>query len=107
MHSGCVAGVAAQRVVARVAFSIRFASHLRVVPQLRARVARVLRDIAASLEVIPVDSGYWTAVKGGTAELNLSGWRFEYTVDPTRQVIFVSSAHRAGRAAWPRLPRVR
>jgi hypothetical protein len=87
-----------------VAFSIRFASHLRVVPQLRACVVSVLRDIAASLEVIPVDSGYWTAVKGGTAELNLSGWRFEYTVDPTRQVIFVSSAHRVAR---PRLPRVR
>jgi hypothetical protein len=82
-----------------VAFSIRFASHLRVVPRLRARVSSVLRDIALSLEMIPEGSGYWTAVKGGTAELNLAGWRFEYTVDPDRRQILVASARRAGRAA--------
>jgi hypothetical protein len=89
-----VARRAAHHVAESVPFSVLFAPGLGIRPRRRQRAAKLLRDIAASLEMIPEGSHYWTAVKGGLAEVNLDGWRFEYCVDPEARCIVVVAARR-------------
>ncbi len=80
-------------------FSIHFAPGLGIRTRWRNRAVEILRDIAASLETIPAGSGYWSAVKGGIAELNVAEWRFEYIVDPDSERIEVVDARRVRKAA--------
>jgi hypothetical protein len=82
-----------------VSFSVLFAPGLGIRARQRARVTSVLRDIARAFERIPEGSPYWTAVKGGIAELNLGAWRFEYCVDVEARRIVIVGAYRDGEGA--------
>ena len=87
------AGIA-RRLVGAVAFSVRFAESLLAPPELLARAHEVLLDVAESLENVPSTSGLWSAMQAGSAELNLSGWQFEYRVDPVLRRIVVLGARK-------------
>ena len=83
-----------------VRYSFSFPSDVEVPGAVRARAKEILLDVAKSLDGIPATTGYWTAMNDGFAELNLAGWRFEYRIDPGRNLIRVVTvqpiAHESG-----------
>lgn len=75
-----------------VRYSLSFPPDVEVPGEVRARAKEILLDVARSLHGIPASTSYWTAMNDGLAELNLSGWRFEYRIDPRRSLIRVVTA---------------
>ena len=60
--------------------------------ELRTRVFEILVEISATLESIPASSAFWSAVNTGNAELNLGGWKFEYSIRRRDRRILVTEA---------------
>jgi hypothetical protein len=91
--------MAAQPVARHVPFAVEFVPRVRLPPALLARLQRILGDLATWLDALPHESGYLKAVDGEVAELNLEGWRIEFTVDRWGERIIVLRASRQSEAA--------
>jgi hypothetical protein len=73
-------------------YSVHFAEDIEVPPELRARVFKILVEISETLETIPASSAFWSAVNTGNAEVNLGGWKFEYSIRRGDRRILVTEA---------------
>ena len=75
-----------------VRYFLEFAPDLALPKDVRIRAKRVLLDVAGTLQRMPAAPAWWSAMRSGLAELNVSGWHFEYRIDRGRSCIQVMTA---------------
>lgn len=79
-------------------YSVRFAVNLSAVPDdVRQDIGRTMEQIAEAVSTVPDASPFWSSMKDSMLQIDVSGWRIGYGVDPVRReirVIELDEAHR-------------
>jgi hypothetical protein len=83
-----------------MAYSVAFSHRLEALPaEVRTRVRRSLEEIGRTIEALPSAGVLLESVSQSPMQLDVSGWRFSFTVEPESRRLVVTSA-----APAPRVP---
>ena len=73
-----------------VAYLVHAGTTLDDVPDAaRTEIERTMHDIAESVSTVPASSPFWSSMDDSLLQIDVSGWRVIYALDPRKQELRV------------------
>ena len=73
-----------------MAYSVQYRVDLNVVPETsRDEIRRMMDEIADVVSTVPASNPFWTSSRNSLLQIDVSGWRLVYRVEPRNREILV------------------